>query len=236
MKTSETMGEIAKALANFQATCPPLKKTQTAVGKKFSYKFIDLADVLATIKQPLIENGLAIYQTPVNEPGGRVGVITLILHASGEFIESAPFTVPGGDNAQDAGGAVTYARRYSLTSALGIAAFEEDTDGATGYPPQQSHQQERRQQSNSRPPQAHQQNQQQRPPQQPQGEPLISPNQLKAIKATINQLATQNGADSTEIYTFAANAIGAGGKSSKQLNRKEASLMIDYLRSRQSAN
>jgi ERF superfamily len=64
-------------------------------------------------------------------------VTTMLIHESGEFLESEPLILPahqarrgGGKefNAQGAGSAITYARRYSLSAMLGIAS-ESDDDG-----------------------------------------------------------------------------------------------------------
>ena len=73
--------------------------------------------------------GLSVSQpATVNEFG--VGVTTLLMHESGEWIESA-VTLPVVDQkniAQEAGKTITYLRRYSLASLLNLYS-DEDTDG-----------------------------------------------------------------------------------------------------------
>ncbi|EAE2768887.1 TPA: ERF family protein, partial [Listeria monocytogenes] len=67
-------------------------------------------------------------QIPLTEEN-KVGVKTILMHASGEFVEFDPFMLPLDKNtAQGAGSALTYARRYTLSAAFGIAS-DEDDDG-----------------------------------------------------------------------------------------------------------
>jgi len=54
------------------------------------------------------------------------------MHTSGEFLTHKPTRLPVGMDAQKTGSAITYARRYSLMAALGLAT--EDDDGASAPP------------------------------------------------------------------------------------------------------
>ena len=56
----------------------------------------------------------------------RVSVTTLLLHSSGEWIKDTLSLRPAKDDAQGAGSAITYARRYSLASLVGVVADEDD--------------------------------------------------------------------------------------------------------------
>ena len=126
MKRSESIANIASALCKFQAECPAPKKT--AENPHFKSKYSPLEEIISAIKPYLAKNGLSFFQSTTTE-GENICVTTLILHESGEYIESEPLKLPMGKvTAQGAGSAVTYARRYSLCAALGIAA-EDDDDG-----------------------------------------------------------------------------------------------------------
>lgn len=126
MKRSESIANIAAALCKFQEECPAPKKT--AENPHFKSKYSPLEEIISTIKPYLAKNGLSFFQSTTTE-GENICVTTLLLHTSGEFIESEPLKLPMGKvTAQGAGSAVTYARRYSLCAALGIAA-EDDDDG-----------------------------------------------------------------------------------------------------------
>ena len=120
---------IAKALVAAQAemTAAPMN----AVNPFLKNKYADLGSIIATVRPVLAKHGLAFSQLAVGE-GGEVGVRTILMHSSGEFIEDA-ITLPltderGKSGAQVAGSIITYLRRYSLSAILGIYA-DEDTDG-----------------------------------------------------------------------------------------------------------
>ena len=129
MKTSEEVDKIAEALVGFQAQVDnPQKDTEG-----YGYMYAPLETVLNTVKPALKEHGLAVNQSTNNE-GEKVGVKTIIWHESGQFIEFDELVLPRDDGqqrsgAQAAGSSITYARRYALSAALGIAS-EEDTDAA----------------------------------------------------------------------------------------------------------
>lgn len=128
MNRSESIANIASALCQFQAECPAPKKT--AENPHFKSKYSPLEEIVTTIKPYLAKNGLAFFQSTTTE-GDYICVTTLLLHTSGEYIESDPLKLPMGKvTAQGAGSAVTYARRYSLCAALGIAAEDDDDANA----------------------------------------------------------------------------------------------------------
>lgn len=131
-----------EAFAKAQGSMPKLGKNKTAKirgktkdGRPFdySYSYADLADVIEAAKKPLADNGLSVAQD-VQTQSGAVSVTTRIYHSAGHFEEFGPLSLGSGGSAQDAGGAITYARRYALCAALNIAA-DEDTDGAHAEAP-----------------------------------------------------------------------------------------------------
>lgn len=123
---STTVGELAKALSAAQALIKPPKKGHKAEVGTYSYHYADLADVIDACRDPLSKNGLAVLQ-PMVQRDGHVVLVTKLLHTSGEWIASE-FPLKAYDKPQEQGSAITYARRYSLSSLLGIAA-EDDDDG-----------------------------------------------------------------------------------------------------------
>lgn len=136
MQTSEQINDIAAALAKAQGEFVAIEKAKTAKVKgqtkdgrsfDYTYKYADIADVLAGLLPPLSKHGLSVIQ-PTLVIDGVMMIRTRILHASGQWIESDyPVSSINGDH-QKMGGALTYARRYALCSLVGVAA-EEDTDG-----------------------------------------------------------------------------------------------------------
>lgn len=123
----------ALAAAQGDLTAIPKTKTATVRGKDgkagYSYKYADLADVLAAVRPVLARNGLALVQRTVREDRGLV-LITEVLHPSGESMTSEVDLGAAGNaagNPQAFGGTLTYLRRYEVVTLLGIQA-DEDTD------------------------------------------------------------------------------------------------------------
>ena len=118
MKTSEQISELAAALAVAQGMMENAIMNRT--NPHFKTKYADLAAVLNAARKPLSANGLAIVQTIGD------GVLhTRLLHTSGQWIASE-HPLPMSGKPQEIGSALTYARRYSLSALIGIAADEDD--------------------------------------------------------------------------------------------------------------
>jgi len=118
MKTSEQISELAAALAAAQGMMQNAIMNRT--NPHFKTKYADLAAVLNAARKPLSANGLAIVQTIGD------GVLhTRLLHTSGQWIASE-HPLPMSGKPQEIGSALTYARRYSLSALIGIAADEDD--------------------------------------------------------------------------------------------------------------
>ncbi len=134
MRTSESLDKLGAALAAASAAMPAIGKDRAATiptkaGGSFSYRYADLADVLSAVRPALAAQGLSILQSARAEEGALL-VATRILHASGQWVEAdGPGVSLAGLDARGVGSAMTYARRYSLVAALGIAP-DDDDDGA----------------------------------------------------------------------------------------------------------
>ncbi len=127
MRTSETIDLIITALAKAQAEFEPVKKSK--INPAFKSKYAELADIFDACKPALTKHDLAIVQSP-SFAEGRIIVTTRLFHKSGQWLETCLSLRPAGDDAQKIGSAITYARRYSLSSLLGIAADEDDDGNA----------------------------------------------------------------------------------------------------------
>jgi len=126
---SDTIGKLAEALSRAQAEMHAAKFN--AVNPFLKNNYADLGSIIDTAKPTLGKYGLAVTQHPFNE-GDRVGVETVLTHASGEWISSS-LSLPladekGKSGAQVAGSIITYLRRYTLSAVLGMYS-DEDTDG-----------------------------------------------------------------------------------------------------------
>lgn len=127
MRTSESIKNIAGAMAKFHSIVKdPRKESDNPF---FKSKYVDLNGLTTAIRPALKECGLSYIQSTGGD-SAMITVTTLILHESGEWIETDPLSIPNAKkDAQGAGSACTYGRRYSLSAAFGIAWSEPDDDG-----------------------------------------------------------------------------------------------------------
>ncbi len=117
--------KIFGALSKFQSKCEHPKKTAT--NPFFKSKYAPLDSCITANQTLLGECGLSLFQTPVTKEG-KLGLISLLTHSDGEYLQSEYFVKPDKDTAQGLGSAITYLRRYAYCSILGLAA-EDDDDG-----------------------------------------------------------------------------------------------------------
>jgi hypothetical protein len=106
---------------------------KNAVNPHFKSKFATLDSILDATRPVLAKHGLALSQEPVFEDG-MAGVVTRLIHTSGESRDSKLLLPMRDQSAQGAGSAITYARRYAAASVLGIAS-EDDEDGQVASTP-----------------------------------------------------------------------------------------------------
>jgi len=129
MNKSEGIQNLAAALSKAQAELPAIKFDSVNPFLKNGYA--SLGAVIAGSRSVLAKNGLAVTQLTFGEDG-VVGVETMLTHSSGEWISDRVSMQVGEErgksSAQVAGSIVTYLRRYSLASILGVYA-DEDGDG-----------------------------------------------------------------------------------------------------------
>jgi hypothetical protein len=133
--TSPTIGKLATALVKAQAEMPAAKFDATNPFLK--NKYATLGCVIETARPILAKHGLAIMQPVVSSRNGDIGIRTMVIHESGEFISSEAYMPileqKGVSLAQVAGSIISYLRRYSISSMLGIYA-DEDTDANDDEP------------------------------------------------------------------------------------------------------
>lgn len=126
MLRSESIDKLSAALVEVQ------KEIKVALKDKnnpfFKSKYADLNAVWDACREPLSKHGIAIVQLPVKDDRG-VGLETLLIHSSGQFIGAAAASPLAKRDPQGVGSALTYLRRYALSAALGVVA-DEDDDGA----------------------------------------------------------------------------------------------------------
>jgi hypothetical protein len=127
MNRSESIAQLAQAMSLAQA------KFHAAVkGSKnpfFNSKYADLNSIIAACRPALSQHDLSFVQIP-SFTEGRVNIETVLMHKSGEWISGELSLRPGKDDAQSLGSCISYNRRYSLQSMLGLGVGnDEDDDG-----------------------------------------------------------------------------------------------------------
>jgi len=123
------MKNIASALVKAQRGFAPALKTST--NPHFRSKYVDLAGCVEAVVDSLNAAGIALIQRTSQDDTG-VTVETVFVHESGEMLECGKLHVPAAkQDPQGYGSALTYARRYSLMAACGIAPEDDDGNAAS---------------------------------------------------------------------------------------------------------
>jgi hypothetical protein len=124
--------KIAAAFVKAQRAFGPALKTSS--NPHFRSRYADLSACVEAVIDALNDNGIALIQKTYECKDG-VMVETIFVHESGEVMEGGILHVPAvKHDAQGFGSALTYARRYSLQAACGIAPEDDDGNAASRRP------------------------------------------------------------------------------------------------------
>jgi len=124
MKCSESIANLAAGLAKFNGEVSRISKD--AANPFFKNKYATLDTIIDEVRPILTKHGLSIMQFPSGD-GENITLKTILIHESGEWIESENLTIkPVKNDPQAVGSAVTYARRYSLAAFLSLNTGEDD--------------------------------------------------------------------------------------------------------------
>lgn len=122
------MKNIATALLKAQSEMSNPKKGAT--NPFFKYKYADLNAIREAVIPTLNENGISVLQ-PIVHVDGKNFVKTILLHESGESLESLTEIIYNKQNdAQAQGSGISYARRYALQSFVCVGADDDDGNKA----------------------------------------------------------------------------------------------------------
>lgn len=123
------MKNIATALVKAQSEMSNPKKGNT--NPFFKSKYADLNAVREAVIPILNENGISVLQ-PMKHIDGKNFINTILLHESGEIMESFTEIIYNKQNdAQAQGSGITYARRYGLQSFVCVGADDDDGNKAS---------------------------------------------------------------------------------------------------------
>jgi len=129
MQQSESISDLATALCSAQAEMGGAVKDSN--NPFFKSNYADLTSVIKVIKEPFAKHGLSFVQLPITSVGGNgIGVATMLMHDSGQWIKSEYLLPMDKVTPQGAGSAITYARRYALQALVGIPSVDDDSEMA----------------------------------------------------------------------------------------------------------
>lgn len=132
MSETATIVNLAKALLKSQQEIEGVSKDST--NPHFNSKFADLTAVIEAVVPTLNKNGIVVIQAPVPAPyEGHLALATTLIHAeSGETLSGTAVVPLSKSDPQAYGSALTYARRYSLGSFVGLKFKDDDGEVAVG--------------------------------------------------------------------------------------------------------
>lgn len=121
---SDSIKNLAIALVKFNAEVRIIEKDSTNPHFKNAYASLDT--IIDEVRPLLAKHGLSVMQFPGGD-GEKFTLRSMILHESGEWIESEPITMrPVKNDPQGIGSCSTYARRYSLSAMLSLNTGDDD--------------------------------------------------------------------------------------------------------------
>jgi len=123
--------KIAKALLAAQQEIEGVSRDSE--NPHFGSKFADLTAVIEAVVPVLNKHGIAVVQLPTApQREDELALSTLLLHESGESIQGTAYVPLSKSDPQAYGSAMTYARRYSLGSAVGLKFLDDDGEASVG--------------------------------------------------------------------------------------------------------
>lgn len=136
MIKSDNIIELAKSLVAAQTE---LRNTPaSAVNPHFKSRYTPLDDILEMAREVLPKYGLGVLQS-VSGASETITVTTMLMHISGQWLESDPLTMKAERTTpQGQGSAITYARRYSLSAMLGVATDPDDDGNGAEEPKEEA--------------------------------------------------------------------------------------------------
>lgn len=140
MEKKQAERDFDQAFARFQGDCPMIYKSHTSGfdhkdGKgRTEYKHEKLGDVLEVVKKPMSDNGLTRYWRMIDS-GTEITVTCVIRHFAGHERAEATLSAPPDtsgykDVIKAKSSTISYLERITLKAALGLAAMDDDDDGA----------------------------------------------------------------------------------------------------------
>lgn len=133
-RSSPERDRLFEALAEAQLTLENVERDAANPGFKRGNepsRYASLGAVLDLARPALAKAGLSLCQMPTNGEGNNIGVVTVLGHKSGQWLESTLYVAPAQFTAQGAGSVITYLRRYAAMAMVGLAPEDDDGNAAS---------------------------------------------------------------------------------------------------------
>lgn len=214
---SPTYGKLALALSKAQGVMAGAKKDAT--NPHLKSKYADLASVWDACREPLSNNELAVVQMPEAD-GKRVRLRSMLIHSSGEFLETTAEAEAKDASPQSIGSVLTYLRRYTLAAMVGIAP--EDDDGEAAQPNRPQAQQAKQQPAKQQP-----------TAQGPKPAAVTKPDEAAELRKHLGELIQREGFDPKAIKAWCETK--GYPDSSAKMNAEQLTHLIEFLTQKESA-
>lgn len=130
IEQSAELGKLFEALAKAQAEMRPA--VMDMKNPHYNSRYASLTSIQDAYREPLAKHGLALIQQ-IFFDGDAYWIRTLLGHSSGQWLSNEFKLLIEKSNMQGLGSAVTYARRYGISSLVGVVDTEDD-DGNSALP------------------------------------------------------------------------------------------------------
>lgn len=128
---SEAVNELSGAMLKAQAEISPAVKDRENPFAKARYATLN--SVVEASREALLKHGIWLVQYSVPVEAGHLGLMTKLVHAaSGQWQASLMVMPLPKADPQGYGSALTYARRYSLATLVGLVVEDDDGEAACG--------------------------------------------------------------------------------------------------------
>ena len=121
---------LAEALARLQGQLPRVAKDKPGQAGQGRYLYADLTDCSDALYPLMSKLGLSFIACPTLDDDGKFVLRYALRHTSGDM-EQGFYPLPTSGSPQQVGGAITYARRYTLCAVTGLAPGGDDDDAAS---------------------------------------------------------------------------------------------------------
>lgn len=124
---SAEIKDLAGALAKAQAEFPIAALNKA--NPYFKSRYADLTAIIQATRPALTKNGLSVLQDLIDLEDGQKMLFTILQHASGQYYESRVRIIPPKNDVQSMSSYITYMKRITYASLLGVTTGDEDDDG-----------------------------------------------------------------------------------------------------------